>query len=159
MGFDPSLDDWPVSINEFKTTFDSTSNFTSRTLQELDTTRRGFHGKEYVLFGRDNYLVEDLSPSELAYLSIAGKDLENNSEGLLEAWSGSEGFGSKVVKADPSSAIDDILAGIEGCLAEVADGRLGVTFDFNDAGKLEITFSGNTGNDIVFNIKGVKKNL
>ena len=45
---------------------------------------------------------------------------------------------------------------MEGCLAEVADGKLGGAFDANDAGELESTFSGNTGSDIVFNIKGVK---
>ena len=41
-------------------------------------------------------------------------------------------------------------------MAEVADGKIGGAFDANDAGELESTFSGNTGTDIVFNIKGVK---
>ena len=156
LDFDPNLDDWPVSTNELAATLDSKSNFTAKTLQNLDTTSRGFHGIEYVLFGRNNNLVEDLSSNELAYLKSAGEDLENNADGLLEAWSGSEGFGSTVVKADPRSAIADILAGMEGCLAEVADGKLGGAFDTNDSGELESTFSGNTGTDIVFNIKGVK---
>ncbi len=156
LNFDPNLDDWPVSTNELEEALDSKSQFTQRTLQKLDTTSRGFHGIEYVLFGRDNDLVEDLSPNELAYLKSAGKDLENNAEGLYESWYGTDGFGSIVVKADPSSAIADILAGIEGCLSEVADEKLGAVFDANDPGGLESTFSGNTGNDIVFNIKGVK---
>ena len=156
LDFDPNLDDWPVSTNELAATLDSKSDFTEKTLQNLDTTSRGFHGIEYVLFGRNNNLVEDLSSNELAYLKSAGEDLENNADGLLEAWSGSEGFGSTVVKADPRSAIADILAGMEGCLAEVADGKLGGAFDTNDSGELESTFSGNTGTDIVFNIKGVK---
>ena len=156
LDFDPNLDDWPVSTNELAATLDSKSTFTAKTLQNLDTTSRGFHGIEYVLFGRNNNLVEDLSSNELAYLKSAGEDLENNADGLLQAWSGSEGFGSTVVKADPRSAIADILAGMEGCLAEVADGKLGGAFDTNDSGELESTFSGNTGTDIVFNIKGVK---
>jgi len=156
LDFDPNLDDWPVSTNELGSTLESKSNFTSQTLQKLDTTSRGFHGIEYVLFGRDNNLVDDLSFNELAYLLSAGEDLETNANGLLEAWSGSEGFGSTVVKSDPSGAIADILAGMEGCLTEVADGKLGGAFDENDAGELESTFSGNTGTDIVFNIKGVK---
>ena len=156
LDFDPNLDDWPVSTNELAATLDSKSNFTAKTLQNLDTTSRGFHGIEYVLFGRNNNLVEDLSSNELAYLKSAGEDLENNADGLLQAWSGSEGFGSTVVKADPRSAIADILAGMEGCLAEVADGKLGGAVDTNDSGELESTFSGNTGTDIVFNIKGVK---
>jgi len=156
LGFDPNLDDWPVSINELASTLDSKSKLTSRTLQNLDTTSRGFHGIEYVLFGRDNNLAEDLSPNELSYLKFAGEDLENNADGLLDAWSGSDGFGSSVLNADPSNAIADILAGMEGCLAEVADGKLGGPFDANDAGELESTFSGNTGTDIVFNIRGVK---
>ena len=156
LDFDPNLDDWPVSTNELAATLDSKSNFTAKTLQNLDTTSRGFHGIEYVLFGRNNNLVEELSSNELAYLKSAGEDLENNADGLLQAWSGSEGFGSTVVKADPRSAIADILAGMEGCLAEVADGKLGGAFDTNDSGELESTFSGNTGTDIVFNIKGVK---
>jgi len=156
LDFDPNLDDWPVSTNELAKTLESKSDFTSRTLKNLDTTSRGFHGIEYVLFGRDNIFVKDLSANELSYLKSAGVDLEKNANGLLEAWSGSEGFGSTVVKSNPSNAIADILAGMEGCLAEVADGKLGGAFDAKDAGELESTFSGSTGTDIVFNIKGVK---
>ena len=101
LDFDPNLDDWPVSTNELGSTLDSKSNFTAQTLQKLDTTSRGFHGIEYVLFGRDNNLVDDLSSNELAYLRSAGEDLENNAKGLLAAWSGSEGFGSTVVNQIP----------------------------------------------------------
>ncbi len=156
LDFDPNLDDWPVSTNELSSTLDSKSDFTSATLRKLDTTSRGFHGIEYVLFGRNNNSAEDFSANELSYLKVAGEDLELNAEGLLEAWSGSEGFGAQGVQADPNSAIADILAGMEGCLAEVADGKLGGAFDADDAGELESTFSGNTGTDIVFNITGVK---
>ena len=156
LGFDPNLDDWPVSTNELEKSLNSRSDFTSNTLQKLDTTSRGFHGIEYVLFDVDNNLVENLSSNELAYLKVAGEDLENNANGLLKAWNGPEGFGSKVVKIDPDNAIVDILAGMEGCLVEVADGKLGGAFDNNDVSELESTFSGNTGTDIVFNIKGVK---
>ena len=156
LDFDPNLDDWPVSTNELSQTLDSKNDFTNSTFKKLDTTSRGFHGIEYVLFGRGNNSVEDLSPNELAYLKIAGDDLVNNSEGLFSSWSGVEGFGTIVVKSDPSNAILDILSGIEGCMAEVADGKLGAAFDTNDSGELESTFSGNTGNDIVSNLKGVK---
>ena len=156
LDFDPNLDDWPVSTNELSQTLDSKSAFTINTFKKLDTTSRGFHGIEYVLFGRGNNSVEDLNPNELAYLKIAGDDLVNNSEGLLLSWSGVEGFGTMVVKSNPSNAILDILSGIEGCMAEVSDGKLGAAFDTNDSGALESTFSGNTGNDIVSNLKGVK---
>ena len=45
---------------------------------------------------------------------------------------------------------------MQGCLEEVADGKLGTPFGEADEGELESVFSGNTGNDVVQNISGVK---
>ena len=155
LDFDPNLDDWPVSKLELSSALGANSKFTSNTFSRLDTTSKGFHGIEYVLFSKDN--ASNLSANELAYLRIAGQDLEDNSIGLLNAWNGPKGFGVTGVEANPEAAIKDILAGMEGCLAEVADGKLGGAFDSSDEGELESVFSGNTGTDVVFNISGVKK--
>ena len=155
LDFDPNLDDWPVSKLELSSALGANSKFTSNTFSRLDTTSKGFHGIEYVLFSKDN--ASNLSENELAYLRIAGQDLEDNSIGLLNAWNGPKGFGVTGVEANPEAAIKDILAGMEGCLAEVADGKLGGAFDSSDEGELESVFSGNTGTDVVFNISGVKK--
>ena len=149
LDFDPNLDDWPVSTNELSSAL--SNDFSEKTFSRLDTTSRGFHGIEYVLFGDS-----DLTTQELAYLKIAGADLEDNADGLLESWSGAKGFGVTVVEADPAAAIIDILAGMQGCLEEVADGKLGTPFGEANEGELESVFSGNTGNDVVQNISGVK---
>ncbi len=153
LDFDPNLDDWPVSKSELSSALNSSSAFTEQALSRLGTTSRGFHGIEYVLFSHDD--ASAFSKNERSYLQAAVADLENNAGELLASWSGSEGFGAVVI-ADPEAAIADILAGMEGCLAEVADGKLGGAFDTSNAGELESVFSGNTGTDILFNIYGVK---
>ncbi|HJN33223.1 MAG TPA: imelysin family protein, partial [Prochlorococcus sp.] len=116
-----------------------------------------FHGIEYVLFGDGDQAASaaSMTPQQLAYLQIAGEDLEQNAKGLLTAWSGDEGFGKADVEADPSKTVSDILEGMTGCLDEVANGKLGGALE---AGKdeLESTFSGNTGSDVVSNLKGVR---
>ena len=154
--FDPNLDDWPVSKKELAQALDE-SDFSKATFAELDTTGRGFHGIEYVLFGDGDQAASaaSMTPQQLAYLQIAGEDLEQNAKGLLTAWSGDEGFGKADVEADPSKTVSDILEGMTGCLDEVANGKLGGALE---AGKdeLESTFSGNTGSDVVSNLKGVR---
>ena len=153
LDFDPNLDDWPVSKGELSAALKSSTPFTAKVLGSLDTTSRGFHGIEFVLFSHDD--AADFTKSELSYLNVAVEDLEANAGNLLTSWSGADGYGA-VVKGDSEAAIADLLAGMEGCLAEVADGKLGGAFDASDAGELESVFSGNTGTDILFNIYGVK---
>ena len=154
--FDPNLDDWPVSKKELAQALDE-SDFSKSTFADLDTTGRGFHGIEYVLFGNGDQAAEatSMTAQQLAYLQIAGEDLVQNAKGLLTAWSGDEGFGKADVEADPSKTVSDILEGMTGCLDEVANGKLGGALE---AGKdeLESTFSGNTGSDVVSNLKGVR---
>lgn len=155
-GFDPKLDDWPVSDKELAEAL-SEKDFTQEKFDALDTTGRGFHGIEYVLFGDGEAPVEagDLTTQQLAYLKIAGANLQNDSQKLLAAWSGPDGFGKADVEADPAKTINDILEGMSGCLDEVANTKLGEALT-NGKGVLESTFSGNTGADVLSNLKGVQ---
>ena len=154
--FDPNLDDWPVSTKELAEAL-SEKDFTADKFDDLDTTGRGFHGIEYVLFGGGDKPVEaaDLTTQQLAYLKVAGADLEKNAKGLLAAWSGPEGFVKADVEADPAKTVNDILEGMSGCLDEVANGKLGGALEAGK-GELESTFSGNTGADVVSNLTGVQ---
>ena len=61
-------------------------SFSANTFEKLDTTGRGFHGIEYVLFSVDK--ASDLTKQQLDYLHVAVEDLEANAKGLLAAWSG-----------------------------------------------------------------------
>jgi len=150
--FDPNLDDWPVSHKELAEAL-AMDDFSEETFAKLDTTGRGFHGIEYVLFSVDK--ASDLTKQQLDYLHVAVEDLEANAKGLLAAWSGNDGFGKADVEADPARTVSDILEGMTGCLDEVANGKLGGALE---AGKdeLESTFSGNTGADVVSNLTGVR---
>ena len=55
LDFDPNLDDWPVSKLELSSSLNSNSKFTLNTFSQLDTTSRGFHGIEYVLFDNNHF--------------------------------------------------------------------------------------------------------
>ena len=154
--FDPNLDDWPVSEKELAEAL-SEKDFTQKEFDALDTTGRGFHGIEYVIFGNGDSPVEasDLTTQQLAYLKIAGSNLESNAKDLLAAWSGPEGFGKADVEANPAKTLNDILEGIAGCLDEVGNTKLGEALA-SGKGELESTFSGNTGADVVANLQGVE---
>ncbi len=154
--FDPNLDDWPVSDKELAEAL-SEKDFTQEKFDALDTTGRGFHGIEYVIFGDNDSSVEasDLTTQQLAYLKIAGANLESNAKELLAAWSGPQGFGKADVEADPPKTVNDILEGMAGCLDEVGNTKLGEALA-NGKGELESTFSGNTGADVLSNLQGVQ---
>ena len=154
--FDPNLDDWPVSTKELAEAL-SEKDFNAGKYEDLDTTGRGFHGIEYVLFGDGEQPVEvaDLTTQQLAYLKVAGADLVKNAKGLLAAWSGPDGFGKADVEADPAKTVNDILEGMIDCLDEVANAKLGGALEVGK-GELESTFSGNTGADVLSNLKGVR---
>ncbi|CAI8176591.1 MAG: Iron-regulated protein A [Prochlorococcus marinus str. MIT 9215] len=156
--FDPNLDDWPVSQKELAQALAS-DDFSEATFASLDTTGKGMHGIEYVLFGADS--ASDLTAAQLNYLHIAGEDLEQNAKGLLAAWSGDDGFGKADVEADPAKTVSDILEGMAGCLEETGAAKLGEALESPDtgsadAGLLESTFAGNTGADVVSNLSGVR---
>ncbi len=154
--FDPKLDDWPGSDKELAEAL-SEKDFTKEKFNALDTTGRGFHGIEYVIFGNGDTPVEasDLTTQQLAYLKIAGKNLKSNAKQLLAAWSGPEGFGKADVEADPAKTVNDILEGMAGCLDEVGNTKLGEALA-SGKGELESTFSGNTGADVLSNLQGVQ---
>ena len=154
--FDPNLDDWPVSDKELAEAL-SEKNFTQENFDALDTTGKGFHGIEYVIFGDGDTSIEasDLTTQQLAYLRIAGKNLESNAKELLAAWSGPGGFGKADVEAYPAKTVNDILEGMAGCLDEVGNTKLGEALA-SGKGELESTFSGNTGADVLSNLQGVQ---
>ena len=154
--FDPNLDDWPVSDKELAEAL-SEKNFTQDKFDALDTTGKGFHGIEYVIFGNGVTPIEasDLNTQQLAYLKIAGTNLESNAIELLAAWSGPEGFGKADVEAYPAKTVSDILEGMAGCLDEVGNTKLGEALA-SGKGELESTFSGNTGADVLSNLQGVQ---
>lgn len=158
-GFDANLDDWPVNEKDLRTALASGA-LTPELFAKLTTTAKGFHGIEAVLHGTGGPRprASQLSASQLSYLRLAGQDLAANTRGLLAAWSGSKGFGSRF-KANGEEAVAEILQGMVGTLEEVAAEKLGKPLNSSAAADFESFYSDNTRSDIIANLAGVQDAL
>jgi predicted lipoprotein len=159
-GFDGNLDDWPVNEKDLGTALVGGS-LSPAIFAKLTSTARGFHGVEFVLFGRGPVppQVGQLTSAQRSYLRLAGADLVANTGGLLAAWQGPSGYGASFSGAGEggSAAIAEILQGMVGTLQEVADEKLGAPLQSRDPAGLESRYSGATQADVVANLEGIQQ--
>jgi len=159
-GFDGNLDDWPVNEKDLGTAL-AGGALSPATYAKLTSTARGFHGVEYVLFGRGTVPLQvgQLTAAQRSYLRQAGADLAANSAGLLAAWQGPSGYGASFSSAGEGgpAAVAEILQGMVGTLQEVADEKLGAPLESRDPARLESHYSGGTQADVVANLEGIQQ--
>lgn len=160
-GFDANLDDWPVNEKDLAAAL-AGGALSPATFAKLSSTARGFHGLEYVLFGRAGApppSAAGLTGAERSYLRQAGADLALQSRGLLAAWQGPQGYGaslSAAVDGGPE-AVPEMLQGMVGTLKEVAEEKLGLPLQSRNPERLESRYSGATQADVVANLEGIHR--
>ncbi|MGH2414641.1 MAG: imelysin family protein, partial [Microcystaceae cyanobacterium] len=54
LGYDGDLDDWPVNEADVIAVLKSNTKLTPESIKQLQTTQKGFHTIEYLLFGLNN---------------------------------------------------------------------------------------------------------
>lgn len=170
LGYDGDLDDWPVNENDVVAVIESKDQLTPEFVKNLQTTQKGFHTIEYLLFGVNNdRKVADFSERKLEFLKVLTTAFNQTSQDLLKSWSeGVQGnppyrevlatAGDSTNTAYPTveAAVEEIVQGMMGALDEVANEKIGKPLETKDNKTLESRFSHNSLNDFKDNLQGVE---
>ncbi len=169
LGYDGDLDDWPVNETDVKAVINSNEKITQEFIGNLQTTEKGFHTMELLLFGNNNNKkAKDFSPRELTYLKALATAFDATAKELLQSWqSGVQGkppyrqvlvtAGDENNPAYPTvaAAIEEIVQGAMGCLDEVGNEKIGEPLATKSAEGLESRFSHTSLNDFKNNVLSV----
>lgn len=166
LGLDPAIDDWPVSFNSLDSVLHSSDVFTDTYIDGLETTLKGFHPIEYILFGQGGTKTfTQITAREREYLLALTRHLARITAQMHHEWApNGNNFAAQVTNAGTSGsqfstkqqAVLEIANAMMGIVAEVADGKIKEPFDLIDPALEESPFSGNSFRDFTNNIRGAR---
>ena len=166
LGYDGDLDDWPVNQTDVSAILKSKIALSPKVVENLQTTQKGFHTIEYLLFGLDNDKdVPDFTPRELELVKLLSDAFNQTAKDLTTSWvSGVKGnppYRQVFVTAGNSqnpayqtqqAAIEEIVQGIIGCLDEVGNEKIGEPLSTKETLGFESRFSHSSLDDFKNNI-------
>ena len=166
LGYDGDLDDWPVNQTDVSAILKSKIALSPKVVENLQTTQKGFHTIEYLLFGLDNDKdVSDFTPRELELVKLLSDAFNQTAKDLTTSWvSGIKGnppYRQVFVTAGNSqnpayqtqqAAIEEIVQGIIGCLDEVGNEKIGEPLSTKETLGFESRFSHTSLDDFKNNI-------
>ncbi len=170
LGYDGDLDDWPVNETDVQAVINSNDKLTPEYIANLQTTQKGFHTMEILLFGtNNNKKADDFSPRELAYLKALATAFDGTANSLLESWQkgvqGNPPYREVLVTAGNennqayltvTAALEEIVQGVLGCLDEVANEKIGEPLATKKTDGLESRFSHTSLQDFKNNLLSVQ---
>ncbi|NJK41165.1 MAG: peptidase M75 [Acaryochloridaceae cyanobacterium SU_2_1] len=169
LGYDGDLDDWPVNEVDVAAVLKDSKPITPELINSLQTTQKGFHTIELLLFGTNSNKVLPFSPRELEYLKYLTLAFDQTAQNLKQSWvAGVQGkpayqtvfatAGESQNSAYPTqkAAVEEIVQGIMGCLDEVGKEKIGVPLTAKTTDKLESRFSYTSLEDFKNNIQGAE---
>ncbi|MBP0021448.1 MAG: peptidase M75 [Cyanobacteria bacterium SBLK] len=170
LGYDGDLDDWPVNETDVAAILKSRDRFTLEYISNLQTTEKGFHTIEFLLFGTDNNkTVADFSRRERDLLKLLAEAFEATSRDLIASWV--DGIDSNppyrevlITAGDRNNpayltqkaALEEIVQGMIGCVDEVANEKIGVPLTDKTTDDLESRFSHSSLSDFKNNLQSVE---
>lgn len=169
LGYDGDLDDWPVNETDVTAILQDKSILNEEIVKSLQTTQKGFHTIELLLFGTNNNKeATNFTPRELELLQLLTEAFQETATNLTKSWTtGVEGnpayktvlasAGNSDNQAYPTTnaAVAEIVQGIIGCLDEVANEKIGDPLETKETEGLESRFSHSSLNDFQSNIQSV----
>ncbi|MDZ4758643.1 MAG: imelysin family protein [Bacteroidota bacterium] len=165
-GLDPSIDDWPISYTEIDSVLKSSNVFSATYIQGLNTTLKGFHPIEYMLFGfGGNRKANELTSREKDYLLALAENLKLVTTQMYTEWQAQGSNFSLQVKSAGTvnskyktrkEALLEIANAMIGIIGEVGEAKIGEPYTAMDSMLEESPFSGNSWKDFAMNIKGAK---
>jgi putative iron-regulated protein len=170
LGYDGALDTWPVNEVDVKAMLKSNDSLSADSIDKLKDTEKGFHVIEYFLYGQgQNRKVADLKPKDLEYLKLLGENFETVAKDLSASWSkGLDGkpayrevfttAGAEGNATYPTlqAGFEEMVQGMVDSLDEVANEKLGETFEKKDPKLAESRFSLKTLADMQSNLQGAE---
>ncbi|MEN9518236.1 MAG: hypothetical protein RLZZ381_824 [Cyanobacteriota bacterium] len=170
-GYDGNLDDWPVNHTDLTALIKSKEKLSPDYVKtRLQTTQKGFHAIEYLLFGENNdRQASQLSQRELELLQVLTTDFNNTAKELEQSWvagvAGKPAFQKVFTTAGNSAnttypttkaAVAEILNGIIGCVEEVGEEKIGKPIASKQNLDFESRFSHSSLNDFKNNLTSAR---
>ncbi len=170
LGYDGDLDDWPVNETDVTAVLNSKDTFNPEYITGLQTTQKGFHTIELLLFGQDNNkTAADFNPRELELLQNLTVAFQQTAEDLTTSWTtgiegnppyrevlASAGDNSNPAYPTIDAAVEEIVQGMIGCLDEVANEKIGEPLKTQENIGFESRFSHSSATDFQNNLKSVQ---
>ena len=169
-GFDPAIDSWPVNRADLDAVINSGTPLTADTVGSLDSTLKGFHTIEYLLWGElSDKTASQITAREKEYLIATTDQLRSVTASILAAWvsgyNGQQPYALELSKAGQGSttflteqsAIEQMIRGMAAICDEVANGKIADPFDTRDPNIVESQFSFNSIADFANNITGAQE--
>ncbi|MBD2480825.1 imelysin family protein [Planktothrix sp. FACHB-1365] len=170
LGYDGDLDDWPVNETDVVAVINSQDEITLESVKKLQTTQKGFHTIEYLLFGLDSQkTADDFSKRELKLLQNLTLAFNESANNLTKSWAegvngnpayrevlATAGTNNNPAYPTPQAAVEEIIQGMLGCLDEVANEKIGKPLETKDNLTFESRFSQSSLTDFKNNLKSVE---
>ncbi len=170
LGYDGDLDDWPVNETDVVAVINSNEELTPESVKKLQTTQKGFHTIEYLLFGlNNNKTAQDFSERELELVKVLTVAFNESTKNLVKSWQAgvagnppyrevlaTAGNESNPAYPTQQAAVEEIVQGMLGCLDEVANEKIGKPLETKDALTFESRFSQSSLKDFQNNLKSVE---
>jgi len=165
--YDPEIDSWPVNKVDLDSLLASSTPLDLPTIQGLQSTLKGFHPLEYMLFGMDgNKTAAQLTAREREYMKSLTLHLVGVAHDLYHSWDPSQqgNFAYEFINAGPGStkfatkreAFITMISAMAGICDEVANGKMQDPLILQDPEMEESQFSSNSVTDFRNNLIGVK---
>jgi len=170
--YDPNMDTWPVDYHQLDSLLASTTmtTFTVNYVQSLNTTLRGFHPLEFILWGQQGTATAaSITANEKQYMLALSADVQGITDSLNTSWATTGGnFQMQVLQAGGGStrftSKQAVLLAIVGAMSDICDevGRQGTDgkiydpYIAHDSTKTESPFSHNSMIDFKNNIMGAQ---
>ncbi len=164
---DPSIDSWPVNKADLDSLLSSAQSFTQGYLDSTQSTLKGFHPLEYILFGTNgNKLPAEFSAREREYMVALADYIKRLTLTLRKSWDPNESgnYLTQVITAGQTgslyaskrAAFEEIINAMVGICEEVAGGKIQEPLAMQDPSLEESPFSQNSITDFTNNIRSVQ---
>ncbi len=164
---DPAIDDWPVNQQDLDSLLASNQVFSQGFLDSTQTTLKGFHPMEYLLFGANGSKTPgDFTVREHEYLVALADYIKRLTTTLRKTWEPTEPGNYLVqftqagsngnIYASKRAAVEELVNAMIGICEEVADGKIQEPLAAQDPKLEESQFSKNSITDFKNNIISVQ---
>ncbi|MBC7412657.1 MAG: hypothetical protein H7331_09420 [Bacteroidia bacterium] len=160
---DPNVDDWPVNKNDFDSVLVSTAPLNDSTVANYQTSLKGFHALEYILFdANQSKQASNITPREKQYMTAIANDLKKNCTKMYTGWAQNSGnyyhtfTTTNSVYTNKLQTLVTIVDAMASICGEVGEGKIKSVYEGQDASQEESQFSNNSFTDFRNNIIGVR---
>jgi putative iron-regulated protein len=160
---DPNVDDWPVNKNDFDSVLVSSSPLTDSVVANYQTSLKGFHALEYILFDvNQSKQASNITAREKQYMTAIANDLKSNCTKMYTGWEQNNGnyyttfTTTNSVYTNKLQTLITMVDAMAGICGEVGEGKIKGVYDGQDATQEESQFSNNSFADFKNNITGVR---